>query len=244
MRMAMALLLVTATHHSTHLCLELLVVGEEGVVLGAGGVQLAAQRVVVLLQLLGLPPGAAVLEPDGHLAGLQPQRAGQLRLALRLQLVGHLEAALQRAHLLHAQPPLPLAARRRGGPLLVVRRAAAAVLLVLGFRVQVAAAVVAHAVGVHALNAACQHLRRRRGHGAAEVVEEGADERRGRGSQEVVVAFMVLVLVVRLLLLLHLEEEVSGEEGGGHAIGCHWLHRRSERNMGREYIDLPSHTTD
>ena len=223
-----------------YLCLQLLVVGQECVVLGACGVELPAQRVVVLLQLLGLPPGAAVLEPDGHLAGLQPQRAGQLRLALGLQLVGHLEAALQGAHLLHAQPPLPLAAApaaRRGGHLLVVRRDASAVLLLLGLRRVQVAVVAAHA------EAAGQHWRRR-GHGAAEVVEEGADERRGRGSQEMVLVMVVLVVVVVVLLLLlvvegllHLEEEVGGEEGGGHAIGGHWLHHRSERrSMGREYI--------
>jgi len=43
---------------SSYLGVELLVVGEEGVVLGAGGVELAAERVVVLLQLLRLPPRA------------------------------------------------------------------------------------------------------------------------------------------------------------------------------------------
>ncbi|WVZ94664.1 hypothetical protein U9M48_040530 [Paspalum notatum var. saurae] len=59
---------------------ELLDVHEEGV-------QLPAQRVVVLLQLLGLPPRPPVLEPHGHLARLQAERARQLRLALRLQLM-------------------------------------------------------------------------------------------------------------------------------------------------------------
>jgi hypothetical protein len=35
--------------------------------------------------------------------------------------------------------------------------------------------------------------------------------------------------------LLHLEQEVCGEEGGGHAIGGHWLHHRSGRSMGGVY---------
>jgi|UniRef100_A0A804RCI6 hypothetical protein len=117
----------------TDLGLELLVVGEEGVVVGLDGVELAPQRVVVLLQLLRLPPRAPVLEPDGHLPRLQAQRARQLQLALRLQLVPELEVLLQRPHLLHVQPPLLLP-----GPdglqgavvrhLVLVRRAAARLL--------------------------------------------------------------------------------------------------------------------
>jgi len=80
-------------------------------------------------------------------------------------------------------------------------------------------------------------------------VEEGADEGGGRGSEEmvrrlvlVVAGVMVVVVVVVLLLLgmvreglLHLEQEVCGEEGGGHAIGGHWLHHRSGRSMGGVY---------
>jgi len=80
-------------------------------------------------------------------------------------------------------------------------------------------------------------------------VEEGADEGGGRGSEEmvrrrlvlVVADVMVVVVVVLLLLgmvregLLHLEQEVCGEEGGGHAIGGHWLHHRSGRSMGGVY---------
>jgi len=82
-------------------------------------------------------------------------------------------------------------------------------------------------------------------------VEEGADEAGGRGSEEIVrrrlvlvvagVMVVVVVVVVLLLLgmvregLLHLEQEVCGEEGGGHAIGGHWLHHRSGRSMGGVY---------
>jgi len=78
-------------------------------------------------------------------------------------------------------------------------------------------------------------------------VEEGADEGGGRGSEEMVrrlvlvVAGVMVVVVVFLLLgmvregLLHLEQEVCGEEGGGHAIGGHWLHHRSGRSMGGVY---------
>ena len=53
---------------SSYLGVELLVVGEEGVVLGAGGVELAAERVVVLLQLLRLPPRASAWGRRGRLA--------------------------------------------------------------------------------------------------------------------------------------------------------------------------------
>jgi len=80
-------------------------------------------------------------------------------------------------------------------------------------------------------------------------VEEGADEAGGRGSEEmvrrrlvlVVAGVMVVVVAVFLLLgmvregLLHLEQEVCGEEGGGHAIGGHRLHHRSGRSMGGVY---------
>jgi len=79
-------------------------------------------------------------------------------------------------------------------------------------------------------------------------VEEGADEGGGRGSEEmvrrlvlVVAGVMVVVVAVFLLLgmvregLLHLEQEVCGEEGGGHAIGGHRLHHRSGRSMGGVY---------
>jgi hypothetical protein len=198
----------------------LLVLREERVVLGACRIELPAQHVVVLLQLLRLPPRASVLEPDCHLPRLQPQRARQLRLALRLKLVGHLEAPLQRAHLLQAQPPLPLAAApaRRGRPLLVVRRRAAVLQRIRR------AQVVAHGVGgVHgrpvAADAAAEHLRRR--HRAGEVVEEGA-ERRGRRREEVLPVVLLLLRVVVVVMegLLHLEEEVCWE-GGSHAIGGH-----------------------
>jgi hypothetical protein len=87
------------------------VVLEEDVVVGAEGVEGGFEAVEVALELLGLPPCAAVLKPDGHLARLQPELAGQLRLALRLQLVLLLEAPLQqmdlhvRACMLHTTHP-------------------------------------------------------------------------------------------------------------------------------------------
>jgi hypothetical protein len=79
-------------------------------VVGAERVVGVAQRGVVALELLGLPPRAAVLEPDGNLARLQAEVQRQPRLPLRLQLVLRLEAPLQRAHLIRAQPPLLLPA--------------------------------------------------------------------------------------------------------------------------------------
>lgn len=65
---------------------------------------------VIALELLGLPAGAAVLEPDGDLAGLQAELLGEAGFPLRLQLVLHLEILLESAHLLRAQPPLLLSA--------------------------------------------------------------------------------------------------------------------------------------
>lgn len=76
-----------------------MVVLEEGVVVGAEGVEGRLEAVEVALERLCLPPGAAVLEPDGHLPWLQPELAGQLRLPLRLQLVLLLEAPLQQVDL-------------------------------------------------------------------------------------------------------------------------------------------------
>jgi hypothetical protein len=77
------------------------VVGRERVI---GGLE----AVKVGLELLGLPPRAAVLEPHGDLAGSHPQAPRQLGLALRLQLVFLLEAPLQHLHLLRGQAPLLL----------------------------------------------------------------------------------------------------------------------------------------
>jgi len=61
---------------SSYLGVELLVVGEEGVVLGAGGVELAAERVVVLLQLLRLPPRAPAWGRRGRSASGARQGGG------------------------------------------------------------------------------------------------------------------------------------------------------------------------
>lgn len=49
---------------------------------------------------------AAVLEPDRHLARLEPEVLRQLDLPLRLELVLHLEALLQKLDLVNAQTPL------------------------------------------------------------------------------------------------------------------------------------------
>ena len=83
-----------------------MVVLEEDVVVCAESVEGGLEAVEVALELLGLPPGAAVLEPDGHLLGVEAQLGGQLHLAGRLQLALLPEAELQEPRLLVAQPPL------------------------------------------------------------------------------------------------------------------------------------------
>ena len=60
----------------------------------------------LLLHELALVVGSAVLEPDGHLLGIEAQLGGQLHLAGRLQLALLPEVELQEPHLLVAQPPL------------------------------------------------------------------------------------------------------------------------------------------
>ena len=67
-----------------------------------------AERGEVALDLLGLPARAAVLEPDGDLARVEAEVARDPGLALRVQLVVHLEAPLQRSHLIRRQTPLLL----------------------------------------------------------------------------------------------------------------------------------------
>jgi hypothetical protein len=67
-----------------------------------------AQRRQVAVEGLGLPARAAVLEPDGDLARVQREVARDAGLAVRVQPVVRLEAALQRAHLLRRQAPLLL----------------------------------------------------------------------------------------------------------------------------------------
>lgn len=87
--------------------------GFEGVFLSEGGFEVrfefevaGVQHFVVALELFGFPAGAAVLEPHGHLAGLQAELLGKLHFALGLQLVLHLEVALQGAHLVEREPAL------------------------------------------------------------------------------------------------------------------------------------------
>ena len=83
-----------------HLRAKPIIVFEEGVVIGQEGVIGGLEAVEVSFELLGLPAGAPVLEPDGHLPRLQPKLLSQLALALRLQLVLCLKALLQQVHLL------------------------------------------------------------------------------------------------------------------------------------------------
>jgi hypothetical protein len=80
--------------------LEVAVVEDDGVVRGA-------ELGELLLHELALVAGAAVLEPDGHLLGVEAQLGGQLHLAGRLQLPLLPEAELQEPRLPVAQPPLP-----------------------------------------------------------------------------------------------------------------------------------------
>jgi hypothetical protein len=78
---------------------------------GVERVVLRLERGVVVLELLGAPSRALVLEPDGHLARLQAQLPRQLRLLPGLQLgAPRVERRLQRPHLLLREPPLPLPA--------------------------------------------------------------------------------------------------------------------------------------
>ena len=89
--------------------------GFESVFLAEGGFEVGfelevagVEHFVVALELFSFPAGAAVLEPDGDLAGLQAELLGQLHFALGLQLVLHLEVALQRAHLVEGEAALLL----------------------------------------------------------------------------------------------------------------------------------------
>jgi len=75
-------------------------------VLEDDGVVRGAELGELLLHELALVAGAAVLEPDGHLLGVEAQLGGQLHLAGRLQLALLPEAELQEPRLLVAQPPL------------------------------------------------------------------------------------------------------------------------------------------
>lgn len=81
--------------------LEFLKVELEAVVIGF-------EDAVISLQLLGLPPGAAVLEPNGHLSRLQAEFLSKLHFPLWLELVLNLEVLLQCLDLVNAQSPLLL----------------------------------------------------------------------------------------------------------------------------------------
>ena len=71
-----------------------------------GGVVCLLELGELLLEQLALVAGAAVLEPDGDLLGVQPELGGQVHLPAGLQLPLLPEAQLQHLHLLVAQPPL------------------------------------------------------------------------------------------------------------------------------------------
>jgi hypothetical protein len=60
----------------------------------------------LLLEQLALVAGAAVLEPDGDLLGVEPELGSQVHLPAGLQLPLLPEAQLQHLRLLVAQPPL------------------------------------------------------------------------------------------------------------------------------------------
>jgi hypothetical protein len=89
----------------TYLDLEVAVVDDDGVV---GGPEFGE----LLLDELALVAGASVLEPDGHLLGVQAQLAGQLHLARCVQLAIFAESHLQPLSLLVAEAPLLLLRRR------------------------------------------------------------------------------------------------------------------------------------
>lgn len=91
---------------ATNLGEERLVVAVEGVEIAAEGVVGSLEGRVVALELLGLPPSAAVLEPDGDLARVQAELVGQPSLALGLKFVLLLEVFVQSSHLIFAQSPL------------------------------------------------------------------------------------------------------------------------------------------
>jgi hypothetical protein len=71
-----------------------------------GGVVCLLELGELLLEQLALVAGAAVLEPDGDLLGVEPELGGQVHLPARLQLPLLPEAQLQHLCLLVAQPPL------------------------------------------------------------------------------------------------------------------------------------------
>lgn len=82
-----------------YLRFELVILLDNGVIVGEEGVVGGLKLIVIPLQLLSLPPCTAVLEPHRHLPRLQIQLLSQLSLSLRLELVLRLEALLQHVHL-------------------------------------------------------------------------------------------------------------------------------------------------
>jgi hypothetical protein len=71
-----------------------------------GGVVRLLEFGELLLEQLALVTGAAVLEPDGDLLGIEPELGGQVHLPAGFQLSLLPETQLQHPHLLVAQPPL------------------------------------------------------------------------------------------------------------------------------------------
>ena len=71
-----------------------------------GGVVCLLELGELLLEQLALVAGAAVLEPDGDLLGVEAELGGQVHLPAGLQLPLLPEAQFQHLYLLVAQPPL------------------------------------------------------------------------------------------------------------------------------------------
>ena len=71
-----------------------------------GGVVCLLELGELLLEQLALVAGAAVLEPDGDLLGVEAELGGQVHLPAGFQLPLLPEAQLQHLYLLVAQPPL------------------------------------------------------------------------------------------------------------------------------------------
>lgn len=87
---------------------QLLVVGEEAIVVGFEFFVARFEGIELPLEHLCLGPGSPVLEPDRDLPRLQTGLLGQLAFPVRFELVLHLEALLQEPDLLRRQPPLLL----------------------------------------------------------------------------------------------------------------------------------------
>ena len=91
-----------------YLGFKLLLLLEEIVIIGLENIVARFQCLVVLVELLGLPPGSSVLKPDGNLPWPQAEVPGQLNFPLWLELVLDFKALLQELDLVGREPPLLL----------------------------------------------------------------------------------------------------------------------------------------